>query len=107
MRCVLCNGKTKQKNVEHKEVGISLGKFPAEVCEQCGETYFLEETAGKIQQKSKEMGLFGLARKATIAEIGNSIAIRIPKEIAHFFKMKKGEQVTLIPEGRKELKIEI
>ncbi|MBI2576528.1 AbrB/MazE/SpoVT family DNA-binding domain-containing protein [Candidatus Woesearchaeota archaeon] len=107
MKCVLCNGKTKQMNAEHKEMGIPLGKFPAEVCEQCGETYFSEETAGKIQQKSKDMGLFGLARKATVAEIGNSIAIRIPKEIANFLKMKKGEQVTLIPEGRKELKIEI
>src|SRR3989344_3959902 len=99
MKCIICYDETVKRNVEHKEFGILLGNFKADVCKKCGEVYFDEETAEKIQQKSKKLGLFGLARKAKVAEIGNSIAIRIPKEIAEFLKLKKGEEVTIFPEN--------
>lgn len=107
MKCVMCEGKTEKKLVEHKEFGVSLGKFRADVCKKCGETYFDEKTAEEIQKKSKEKGLFGLAKKAKIAEIGNSIAIRIPKEIATLMKLKKGEEVTIIPEDKHDLRIHV
>lgn len=107
MRCILCKGNAKKKPVEYKEFGILLGKFNAYVCEKCGEIYFDEETADKIQQKSKELGLFGLAKKAKVAEIGNSIAIRIPKEIAEFLNLKKGKEVMIIPENKNEMHIEV
>jgi len=103
----MCGGRTFQKDVEHKEFGVSLGSFKAEVCRKCGEVYFDEKTAGKIQEKSKQLGLFGLARKAKIAEIGNSIAIRIPKEIAEFVKLEKGKEVVIFPSGKRELRINL
>lgn len=102
----MCDGKTVQKMVEHKEFGIFLGKFKAEVCTQCGETYFDEQTAEKIQLKSKELGLFGLAKKAKVAEIGNSIAIRIPKEIAKFLNLRKGKEVILLPKNKHDLLVQ-
>jgi len=107
MKCVICNGETTKKSVEHKEFGVNLGSFKANVCKKCGETYFDEETAAKIQQKSREMGLFWLAKKAKIAKVGNSIAIRIPKEIVDFLKLEKGKEVTIFPESKKELHINI
>ena len=107
MKCIVCSGETAKKVVEHKEFGISLGNFKADVCKKCGETYFDEETAERIQQKSKELGLFGLARKAKVAKVGNSIAIRIPKEIAEFLKLEKGKEVSIVPEGKDELRITI
>ena len=107
MKCVICEGETTKKNIEYKEFGVSLGNFEAEVCQNCGEIYFDEETAEKIQQRSKQLGLFGLARKAKIAEIGNSIAIRIPKEIAKFLNLKKGKEVTMFPEGKGGLHINV
>lgn len=107
MKCIICSGETIQKNVEYKESGVSLGNFSANVCQKCGETYFNEKTAEKIQQKSKQMGLFGLAKKAKVAEIGNSIAIRIPKEIAEFLKLKKGREVIIFPESKNEIHITI
>ncbi|MBI3027015.1 AbrB/MazE/SpoVT family DNA-binding domain-containing protein [Candidatus Woesearchaeota archaeon] len=107
MRCVICNGETIRKNVEYKESGVPLGNFSAYVCQKCGETYFDEKIAEKIQQKSKQMGLFGLAKKAKVAEIGNSIAIRIPKEIAEFLKLKKGKEVVIFPENKNELHITV
>lgn len=107
MKCVICNGETVKKNVEHTESGVSVGNFNAHVCQKCGETYFDEKTAEKIQNKSKQMGLFGLAKKAKVAEIGNSIAIRIPKEIAEFLKLKKGKEVIIFPESKNDLHINV
>ncbi len=107
MKCVLCNGKTVLKTIEYREMGVSFGKYKAEVCKQCNEQYFDEIIAEQIQTKSKELGLFGLARKAIVAEIGNSVAIRIPKEIADFLQLKKGNEVTITPKDKHDLLIQV
>ena len=107
MKCILCEGPLIKKYVEHREFGILIGKFNAQVCTKCGEIYFDQQTAEKIQQKSKELGLFGLAKKVKVAEIGNSVAIRIPKEISKFLNLKKGREVTISPESKSELIINI
>lgn len=107
MKCVICCGKTISKLVDHMEFGISLGRYQAQVCKKCNETFYDEKTVEKIQQKSKELGLFGLARKVKVAELGNSIAIRIPKELSKFFKLHKGKEVLLIPETQHGLHIEL
>lgn len=107
MKCVMCGNTTVKKNVEHKEFGVLIGKFSAETCNKCGEVYFDEKTVNLIQQKSKELGLFGLARKVKIAELGNSIAIRIPKEISKFLNLKKGKEVIISPETKHGLHIQI
>lgn len=75
------------------------------MCEKCGEVFFDEITAGKIQEKSKQLGLFGLAKKVKVAELGNSLAIRIPKEIASFLNLKKGKEVLLSPKTKHDLEV--
>ena len=61
----MCNTQLKEKIVEHKEFSISLGKFKAMVCPNCGEIFYDSEAAEKIQKRSKGLGLFGLASKKT------------------------------------------
>ena len=108
MKCVMCGkGTLEGKLVEHKEFGISLGKFKAKVCSSCDEAFFYEEIAKKIQVKSKELGLFGLAKKTKVAQVGNSLAIRIPKELAAFIKLTKEKEVRLIPKSTHEIMIEV
>ncbi len=107
MKCIMCGGKTEEQMVEHKEFGVIVGKFKGAVCIKCGETYFDEQTATMIQNKSKQLGLFGLAKKAKVAEVGNSLAIRVPKEIALFLHLKKGQEVTLIPENKADLHVHV
>ncbi|MFH1592335.1 MAG: AbrB/MazE/SpoVT family DNA-binding domain-containing protein [Candidatus Woesearchaeota archaeon] len=107
MKCITCNGELKKKEVEHKELGVSLGKFPALVCTKCNEVFYDEISAERIQKKSKELGLFGMAKKTKVAMVGNSLAIRIPKEIAKFVDLKKEEIVKLIPKSNKEILIEV
>lgn len=101
MKCVFCNGELKKGNIEYKEYGISLGRFPAKICDECKESFFEPEIVDKIQAKSKELGLFGLKAKVKIARIGNSIAVRIPKRIAEFLKLKPGEVTAIYPQNRK------
>jgi len=104
MKCVMCNkGEFKQKMIEYNEFGVSLGKYKANVCVKCGESFFDSETARKIQEKSKSLGLFGLAKRTRVAKVGNSLAIRIPKEIAEFVKLKKEEEVRIIPRNQNEI----
>jgi len=105
MKCIACNGKTVTKTVPYKEFDIFLGNYKANVCKKCNEVYFDEATVDKIQQKSKELGLFGLSKKVKVAEIGNSIAIRVPKEIVNFMNLKKGKEVILQPKSKHDLNV--
>lgn len=108
MKCILCNSVLEEKLVEHKEFGIHLGKFKAHVCKHCGEVYFDSDSVDSIQKKSKKLGLFGLASKKTrVAQIGNSLAIRIPKDLAHFVDLKKEQEVKIIPKSKKEILLEV
>ena len=107
MKCIFCKGQLEKKEVEYKELGVLLGKFQALVCNKCNEVFFDEHSAEKIQRKSKEAGLFGIAKKTKVAMVGNSLAIRIPKEIAEFVGLKKEELVKLIPKSNKEILIEV
>ena len=99
MKCVFCKVEMKKQEVEHREYGVSLGMFPATVCPRCNESFFDAETAKKIQQKSKEKGLFGLSKKVKVGKIGDSLMIRIPKEIAKFIHLKEGKEVRINPSG--------
>jgi hypothetical protein len=103
----MCGGTLKEKMAEHEEFGVSLGKFKGMECVKCGEIFFDSDTADKIQQKSKEMGLFGLAKKTKVAQVGNSLAVRIPKEIAEFVNLKKEGEIKIVPKNRKELALTI
>ncbi len=100
-------GTLEERTVEHKEFGVFLGKFKAQVCPSCGEAFFDSDTAKKIQTKSKELGLFGLAKKTKVAQVGNSLAIRIPKKIAAFINLHKEKEVRIVPKSTHEITIEV
>lgn len=106
MKCVLCEGKLNKQIVEHREFGILIGKFKALVCSKCGEVFYDTETVNIIQLKSKELGLFGLAKKTKVAQVGNSLAIRIPKEIAEFVHLEKEKEVKIVPKSPNKIEIE-
>ena len=106
-KCALCAGKLNKKIVDYEVYGKSIGKFPALVCDSCDEQWFDEETSKKIQEKEKELGLFGLSRETKISYSGNSLIIRIPKELAKFMNLKKETEVIIYPEDKNKLSISI
>ncbi len=106
-KCVMCDGKLKKKTVDYKIYGKSIGRFPAMVCDSCGEQWFDEETSKKIEKSEKEKGIFGLSRESKISYSGNSLIIRLPRELAKFMNLKKETQVVLYPESKNKLCVSI
>lgn len=104
-RCIMCGKKLRRKKVDYVVSGVNLGKFPAQVC-SCGEQYFDEKTANQMTESAKKAGVFGIARRTKISYTGKSLMVRIPKVIAEFTELKKGDEVKIIPEGKKKILIE-
>jgi YgiT-type zinc finger domain-containing protein len=106
-KCPLCNGRLKQKDVDYKVYGVSLGKFPAKVCEKCNEQWFDEETSKNIEEAEKKENLFGLSRKIKISYSGNFLIIRIPSDIAKFMNLKKESEVVIYSEDKNKIIVDI
>ena len=106
-KCALCNGKLVKKIIDYKVYGKTIGKFKALVCNSCKEQWFDEKTAKKIEEIEKNKGIFGLSKDTKISYSGNSLIIRIPKELAKFMNIKKETKVTLYPENENKICIAI
>lgn len=107
MLCPNCNTKLKKAIVKEEYLGHELGKFEGFECTKCGETLLTEESVTKAQQKAKELGVFGLAEKTTIAKSGNSLIVRIKKKVANYLGLLEGDEVFVHPEGKKKLVVEV
>lgn len=106
--CYVCGeGELTQKKVDYRFLGVNVGKFDAEVCSKCGETFFDEDTSKRITQKTKELGLWGLEFKTKVGAVGTALDIRLNKRIIEFLKIKKGMEVTVYPESENSLRIEV
>lgn len=56
---------------------------------------------------AKQRGLWGLTAKTRIGQSGSTLDIRLPKSLIEFMNLKKGEEVTISPEGKKKLVVEV
>lgn len=99
MKCPVCEKGT-LKNGKIKEImfGIYLGEFPAEICSKCNESFTDEKTTRAIEEVAKKKGIWGLGKKTKITKTGNSLAVRIPKEIANFLNLKEGNDAYIHPD---------
>jgi hypothetical protein len=107
MDCPVCKGKMIRRKAAFNFGNIKLGEFDADVCEKCCEPFFTEEASDEIDRKARQMGFWGMASKTRIGYSGNSLIVRIPKDISNFMKLKKGEEVSIHPEGKDKLVIEL
>jgi len=102
MICPICEkGNLEKKKIREIMFGIDLGEFPAEVCDECEESFTDEDTTRKIEEAAKEKGIWGLGMKTRITKTGNSLAVRVPKKIADFMNLKEGEEAYIHPEASK------
>jgi len=106
-KCYVCGkGMLEPKKVDFKLYGTSLGKFDAEVCNACNETFFSEESSDKIDTLAKKNGLWGLEAKTKVGKVGNSMDVKINRRIAEFVGLKKGKEVRVFPDGKNRIIIE-
>ena len=106
-KCDECNGKVVKKEVDFKLYGDVLVKFPAFVCNKCGEEIFDEETSDKIDEAAKKKGLWGLGANGKVIRVGSSIALVINKKIAQFLNLKEGREVYIHPENKNRIIIDV
>ncbi|MBI4451830.1 YgiT-type zinc finger protein [Candidatus Woesearchaeota archaeon] len=102
MKCPICGkGTLKKGKIKEEMFGVYLGEFPAEICNNCNESFTDEKTTQAITNLAKEKGIWGLGKKTKITKAGNSLAVRIPKDIVNFLKLKEGKEAYIHPEANK------
>ena len=101
--CPICKGKVIRKKIQYNLLGEKIGIFPVEVCLKCKEQFFRKEISQIIEKITKEKGIWNLRAKTKVSKVGNSLAIRVNKNIASFLNLKPGQEVILNPENKKQL----
>src|SRR3989344_8465786 len=102
MKCPICSkGNLKQGKIKEFMFGVYLGEFPAEICNNCKESFTDSATTKEIEEIAKKKGIWGLSATTKITKTGNSLAVRIPKKIANYLKLKDGTEAYIHPEENK------
>lgn len=108
VKCYECEkGKLIKKKVKYELYGTEIGRYPAEVCDKCGEIYFDSNALEKIEKKTKELGLFGLRKRVKIGTSGNALDIKLSKSFVDFFNIKKGQEVEIEPVNKNRFEVEV
>ena len=94
-------GKLAPAQEKHVHFGVDLGTYPGQKCTFCGELFIASSVMTQIETAAKKKGVWGLGRKTKISKSGNSLAIRIPKELAEHLNLKEGKDAYLHPEKNK------
>ena len=106
--CPACGkGNLRRGEVREEMFGTYLGTYAADLCPACGESFVDEGAMARIEARARRLGLWGLAKKVTIARSGNSLVVRIPAELARFLKIRGGEEALVRPEGRERIVVEL
>lgn len=106
VRCK-CGGRLKRSATEVEFFGIDFGVKEADVCTECGSEYLSQELMAEIEVEVKRRGLFGLEKRGRVAKSGNSLVIRIPKEIADSLKIKRDMPLVIYPSEPRKLVVEV
>ncbi len=106
IRCK-CGGKLKRGHTEVEFFGIDFGIRAAQICTECGSEYISQDLMEELEAEVKSRGLFGLERRGRVAKSGNSLVIRIPKEITESLKIKRDMPIIIYPADSKKLVIEV
>ncbi len=102
MKCPVCEkGNLVKGKTREIMFGVDLGEFPSLICNKCRESFTDEATTRLIEEAAKKKGIWGLGKTTKIAKAGNSIAVRIPKQIAAFLNMKVGQEAFVHPDKDK------
>lgn len=99
VKCPMCEkGKLVPVREKHVLFGVNLGTYPGERCTACGEVFTDSSAMEKIEIIAKKKGIWGLGATTRITKTGNSLAVRIPKKIADYLKLRSGKEAYVHPE---------
>lgn len=106
MKCTLCKkGSYEKRKVPYEFLGEKIGIFDALVCNNCHEILFESKASEKIEVEVKHRGLWGLRARSKVSKVGNALDVRIPKSLAGFLSLKKGQEIILEPIDKTRLQV--
>jgi len=91
-KCSECNGKMKEL-IGKTTDGVAYNYYK---CEKCGEEILDMEQLHAVADKYRAMKKYHVK----LTKWGESIGLRIPKEVADKYNFKFDEEVTIIPEEK-------
>ena len=98
--CPICEkGKLRPSKEHHVLFGEDLGIYAGEKCSHCREVFTDASAMKEIEKKAK--GIWGLGKKTKISRTGNSLAVRLPKEIVNYLSIREGREAYIHPEKNK------
>ena len=97
-KCTKCNSSMRKKNLVVEGTNVRGWE-----CVKCKDTVLHPEDAQRMLLVSKLKR--GLSVK--VGELGKSLVVRIPKDIAKLYNLSKGEQITMKAESDTKLGLEI
>ncbi len=99
MKCPTCEiGDLRKRKIKEYMFGVYLGEFPAQVCSKCNESFTDSSVMREIEEIAKKKGIWGLGAMTKITKTGNSLAVRVPKKIVDYLKLKEGEEAYIHPD---------
>ena len=99
LKCVKCGKWAKPDNIRLEGFKVRGWK-----CSKCGETYLHPGDANKVLAYNK---LKNEVIKSKLSYSGNSLIVRIPKNIVNSLGLKKGENIKLTLEGPNKITVTI
>lgn len=93
-----CGKMAKKTSLRYKHYEVRGWK-----CNKCGKEYVHPEDSFKVSRLEK---LKKETVKVKVGVVGQSMVIRIPKELSGLYGLKRGEEVTLTPDTLRKLNIE-
>ncbi len=105
IKCPICEGEAKLSKTSLKMFGgvVTLKDNPIYECRKCKEKFATGKTVDKTVKRARKE--FSFARK--LISTGGSLAITIPPDLTKFYKLKKGEDIQLIPAGEHLMKVKV
>lgn len=93
-----CGKMAKKSKLSYKHYEVRGWK-----CNKCGKEYIHPEDSLKVSRLEK---LKKEKVRVKVGVVGQSMVIRIPKELSGIYGLKRGESVTLTPATLRKLNIE-
>jgi hypothetical protein len=102
-----CGGKLVEVPIHVEYFGHDFGVRVGHACTRCGDEFLSEQTWQEVEDKAKELRVFGLERKVRIRKSGNSLVLTLPPEIAAYVGAKKDALASLVPTGQGSVEVEV
>ena len=99
LKCVKCGKWAKPDTIRLEGFKVRGWK-----CPKCGETYLHQGDANRVLAYNK---LKNEVIKSKLSYSGNSLIVRIPKNIVNSLGLKKGENIKLTLEGPNKITVTI